>query len=278
MKYKYIGFPMKDGCHVYGADLGIEILNKHVKIDKIIEIDTDKDDLNNVIASDTRLASYVHKTIDDGYIPVTLGGDHSLAIGTIAGASQSGEIGVIWFDTHPDCNTDKTTTTFNIHGYPLGASMGFGKKELTELYTLNTKVNYQNVVMFGIDDIDEPEKKLIEKYNIKNYPLSTIKEKGIEYCINDAINYLKNKVSKIHLSFDIDVINRNECPGVNVPNKWNNGITKQEALNAFKSFIKDLNITSIDIVEYNPKTDIENKSLNIVLQAIDTLEKTKDSK
>lgn len=276
MKYKYIGFPIKDGCHVNGADMGIDVLNKNLKIDKIIEIDTSKDDLDNIISSDIKLAKCVHEIISDGNIPVTLGGDHSLAIGSIAGASQNGEIGVIWFDTHPDCNTNETTTTFNIHGYPLGASMGFGLKGITELYTPNTKVKIENVVMLGIDDIDDPEKELIEKYNIRNYPLSLIQEKGIEYCINETINYLKDKVSKIHLSFDIDVIKTEDCPGVNVPNRWNNGITKEDALKAFESFIKKLNITSIDIVEYNPINDKENKSLNIVLDAIKVLEKTKE--
>ncbi len=275
MNYTYIGFPIKDGCHVNGADMGIKLLSKYVKINKIIDIDKDKNDLNNIVSSDIKLAKEVNNTIKNNNIPVILGGDHSLSIGSIAASSQDEEIGVIWFDTHPDSNTHKTTLTHNIHGYPLAASMGFGLKKLTNLYTNNTKINYQNVVMFGIDDIDEAEKELISKYDIKNYSLSFIKERGIDYCINDAIKYLNNRVNKIHLSFDIDSINKKECPGVNVANKLNKGLSKHEALKAFETFVKNLNIKSIDIVEYNPITDIDNKSLNIVLDAIKILENNK---
>lgn len=275
MNYIYIGFPIKDGCHVNGADMGIKLLSKYVKINKIIDIDKDKNDLNNIVSSDIKLAKEVNNTIKNNNIPVILGGDHSLSIGSIAASSQDEEIGVIWFDTHPDSNTHKTTLTHNIHGYPLAASMGFGLKKLTNLYTNNTKINYQNVVMFGIDDIDEAEKELISKYDIKNYSLSFIKERGIDYCINDAIKYLNNRVNKIHLSFDIDSINKKECPGVNVANKLNKGLSKHEALKAFETFVKNLNIKSIDIVEYNPITDIDNKSLNIVLDAIKILENNK---
>lgn len=275
MNYTYIGFPIKDGCHVNGADMGIKLLSKYVKINKIIDIDKDKNDLNNIVSSDIKLAKEVNNTIKNNNIPVILGGDHSLSIGSIAASSQDEEIGVIWFDTHPDSNTHKTTLTHNIHGYPLAASMGFGLKKLTNLYTNNTKINYQNVVMFGIDDIDEAEKELISKYDIKNYSLSFIKERGIDYCINDAIKYLNNRVNKIHLSFDIDSINKKECPGVNVANKLNRGLSKHEALKAFETFVKNLNIKSIDIVEYNPITDIDNKSLNIVLDAIKILENNK---
>lgn len=274
MERKYIGFGMKDGCHVNGADMGIDILNKNTKIDKIINIDEKDSDLETVIFNDLKLAENVSKFQNDGYLPITLGGDHSLAIGSIAGSAKNHDnLGVIWLDTHPDSNTNKTTTTFNIHGYPLAASMGFGQSELTNLFEGKTKVKYENVVMFAINDIDEPEQELIDKYNIKNYTLKDINEKGIDYCINDAINYLKSKTNEIHLSFDIDSINKEECPGVNVPNRWSNGIKKEEALKAVNAFFKELNIVSMDIVEYNPLTDIDNKSLNIVLNTIDIVNK-----
>ena len=269
MKKKYIGFGIKDGCHVNGADLGIDKINELVKIDNIINIDKYDTDIDTVINADLKLAKCVSDYQKDGYLPITIGGDHSLAIGSIAGsASNNDNLGVIWIDTHPDSNTDKTTVTYHIHGYPLAASMGFGMNEFTNLYENKTKVDYKNVVMFAIHDIDEPEQILIDKYNIKCFTYEDIKEKGIDYCINETINYLKDKTNQIHLSFDIDSINTNECPGVNVPNRWGIGITKEEALKAVKEFYEKLNIVSMDIVEYNPLTDKDNKSLNIVLDAI----------
>ena len=276
MKYKFIGFPMKEGCHVNGADKGIEVLKNNTNIDKIIDIDLLDTDLETVIKADLELAKTVSEIQKKGFTPITLGGDHSLAIGSIAvSVSNNDNIGIIWLDTHPDSNTNLTTTTYNIHGYPLAASMGFGMDELTNLYGDKPKVNYQNVVMFAINDIDPPEQELIDKYNIKHFTLNDINEKGIDYCINETINYLKERTNNIHLSFDIDSINKNECPGVNVPNRWQKGITKEEALKAVKEFLNNLNIVSMDIVEYNPLTDKDNKSLNIVLDTIDIIKNNK---
>ena len=191
MKNKYyIGFPMKDGCHVDGANMGIDILKDKIKFDKIIDIDKCSNDLECVIKYDELLALEVDNAIKNGYMPIVIGGDHSLAIGSIAGVSKNYEIGVIWIDTHPDSNTNETTTTFHIHGYPLGASMGFGQGELTNLYFKGTKVKFENVVMFGIDDIDKPEKDLIDKYSIKYFSYSDIEKNGIDYCINETIKNL----------------------------------------------------------------------------------------
>ncbi len=260
---------MKDGCHVNGADEGIKVLKEKINIDKIIDIKKYKNDLDTVINGDLDLAKCIDSYQKEGFLPITLGGDHSLAIGSIAGsASNHDNLGVIWLDTHPDSNTDKTTVTNNIHGYPLAASMGIGMDKLINLYENKTKVNSKNVVMFSINDIDEPEMELIKKYNIKHFTLDDINNKGIDNCINETINYLKDKTNEIHLSFDIDSINKEECPGVNVPNRWSKGIKKEEALKAVKEFYNNLNIVSMDIVEYNPLTDKDNKSLNIVLDTI----------
>lgn len=278
MKTRYIGFPIKDGCHVNGADEGIKIINDNYNLNKIISIEVKENDLDTVIHNDSNLAKEVDETLKKEMFPVTIGGDHSLAIGSIAGSSINNDnLGVIWLDTHPDINTNETTTTFNIHGYPLAASMGFGLKELTNLYKENTKVNYENVVLFGINDIDRSEQELIKKYNIKNFTLNDIQIKGIDYCINETINYLKNRTNNVHLSFDIDSISTKECPGVNVPNRWNNGITKNDAFKSIKSFLNNLNIVSMDIVEYNPLTDKDNASLNIVLDTIKIINEIKNN-
>lgn len=274
MKAKYIGFPIKDGCHINGADLGIKIINEKYKLDTIIEIVPNNIDVNCVVENDSKLASCVSNYQKEGYLPVTIGGDHSLAIGSIAGSSENNEnLGVIWLDTHPDINTNLTTTTFHVHGYPLAASMGFGLNELVNLHQHKVKVNYKNVVLFGINDIDDPEQELINKYNIKAFTLDYINEVGVQKCIEEAINYLNSKTNNIHLSFDIDSINKKECPGVNLPNRWENGLKKDDAIKAFSEFYNKLNVVSLDIVEYNPLHDKDNKSLNIVLEAINIINK-----
>lgn len=278
MKPIYIGFPIKDGCHVNGANEGIKKINKNYSLNKIISIEEKEKDLDTIIYYDTLLAKEVNKLQKNNMFPVTIGGDHSLAIGSIAGSSTNNDnLGVIWLDTHPDINTFETTTTFNIHGYPLAASMGFGLNELINLYNNNVKVKYENVVLFGINDIDEPEMKLIDKLNIKYFTLDDIKANGIDFCISETINYLKSKTNNVHLSFDIDSISTKECPGVNVPNRWNNGITSEKAFKSIESFLNNLNIVSMDIVEYNPLNDIDNKSLNIVLDSIRIIDKIKNN-
>lgn len=267
MNLKFVGFNIKDGCHVEGANQGINVLKDYISFDKIINVKEYDSDLKTVVNNDLLLADYISKTQKENYLPITIGGDHSLAIGSIAGsASNNDNLCVIWLDTHPDINTNETTLTGNIHGYPLAASMGFGQDELTKLYVNKTKVNYENVVLFGINDIDDAEQELINKYNIKCFTLDDINSYGIQKCIDDTILYLNSKTNNIHLSFDIDSINYNECPGVNVPNRFKKGITKNEAMIAVKEFLDKLNIVSMDIVEYNPLTDIDNKSLNIVLE------------
>lgn len=259
-----IGFPMKYGCNINGSDLGIDVLKKHIIFDYLINVKKYKTDYNSVLQNDIKLAKVVNKIIKDKNIPITIGGDHSLSIGTIAGSSQNyDDLGIIWFDTHPDLNTNKTTLTNNIHGYPLASSIGYGQKKLVYLYNKKIKVNYNNVILFAINDIDKKEQELIDKLNIKTFTLDYIKNNGIEKSINEAISYLKNK--NIHLSIDIDSINYSECPGVNVANKYKNGLSKKEAILAINNFIKKLKIVSVDIVEYNPLNDINNKSLNIIL-------------
>ena len=274
MKTKFIGFPIKDGCHVEGSDKGIDVINKHIKLDKNIKLINNDLDIKAVVNNDLELARVVDNYQKDGFIPVTIGGDHSLAIGSVSGSSSNNDnLGIIWFDTHPDMNTNLTTVTYHIHGYPLAALMGFGLKELTHLYNDKTKIDYKNVVLFGINDIDEPEQELIDKYNIKCFTLDYINKNGMQKSINEAIEYLNSKVDKIHFGFDIDSIASKDCPGVNVPNRWGNGFSKKEALKAVESFLKNLKIVSMDIVEYNPLEDKEDKSLKIVLEAIELAKK-----
>lgn len=276
MKKMYIGIPLKDGCHVDGADEGIKVINENYKLNKILNVAKLDNDLNTIINIDKELARIVEDALINNIFPISIGGDHSLAMGSIAGSSKvNGNLGVIWLDTHPDVNTIDTTVTYHIHGYPLAASMGFGQKELTNLYYNGTKVNYENVVMFGINDIDTPEQELIDKYNIRVYPLTMIREKGLDYCLDDAINYLKAKTNNVHFSFDIDVTNPYDCPGVSVPNNYNDGLKKEEVLKCEKTFLKNLNIVSMDLVEYNPINDKDNKSLNLVLDAIKIVDEIK---
>ncbi len=273
MNIKFIGFPIKDGCHVNGADKGINVIKNYIPFEKIINIKKYNTDLETIVKNDLTLAQYISNLQKQNFLPITIGGDHSLTMGSIAGSAENNNnLGVIWLDTHPDINTHKTTTTYNIHGYPLAASMGFGLKDLTDLYINKTKVNYENVVLFGINDIDEPEQKLINEYNIKCFTLENINKYGIEKCITEAINYLKERTNNIHLSFDLDAINYSECPGVNVPNRWKKGIKEKDALLAVKSFLKNLNIVSMDIVEYNPLNDINDKTLNIVLETKEVID------
>lgn len=276
MKNVYIGVPLKDGCHVDGADKGISVINDNYKLNKILNIQKYDKDIETVINACESLASNVYNSLCDGDFPISIGGDHSLAIGSIAGSSKYNDnLGVIWFDTHPDINTIDTTVTYHIHGYPLAASMGFGQDNLTKLFFDKTKVKHENVVLFGINDIDIPEQELIDRYNIKCYTLDDINKLGYEKCVNDAIKYLNSKTDRIHLSFDIDSINPFECPGVSVPNNYNKGLNKKDALYSIERFLKELNIVSMDVVEYNPLNDINNKSLNIVIETINLINANK---
>src|SRR5699024_562999 len=137
--------------------------------------------------------------------PLVLGGDHSIAIGTLAGlASHYENLGVIWYDAHGDINTGETSPSGNIHGMPLAASLGLGHPKLTNILSEKPKVKPENVVLIGTRDLDDEEKELLHKLKIKVFTMHEIDRYGMAQVMDETINYLKDRTDGVHLSFDLD--------------------------------------------------------------------------
>lgn len=226
--------------------------------------------VNEIIEVSKTLAEKVQTEVNQNQFPLILGGDHSIAIGTLAGlASHYDNLGVIWYDAHGDINTPETSPSGNIHGMPLAASLGFGDDRLTSILTNNAKIKAENVVLIGIRDLDEGEKKTIRDLGIRTYTMHEIDRIGMPKVIEETIAYLKDKTDAVHLSFDLDGIDPCEAPGVGTPVPG--GATYRETHLALEMLHESDLITSAEFVEVNPMLDIRSKTADLTVALIGSL-------
>ncbi len=272
MKNKIFGVPLNLGADKSGIEFGVDVLveNYPDTFDEmeVIEIDKQREDFNHpnmkykntILHTCEKVAKSINEAIEDGYRPITIGGDHSIALGTISGVAKTKEVGVVWIDAHADMNTDETTITGNIHGMPLALLQGEGDEDLVNCFFEGAKIKPENVVILGTRDIDVRERDVIEKLGIKVYHYEDVLRKGIDSVLAEIHDYLK--VEDIHISFDIDSMNPVAAPGVSTPVK--NGFDEDDVYKTFKFLFKNYFITSVDIVEFNPVRDKNEKTAALV--------------
>ncbi|KAB7704113.1 arginase [Bacillus aerolatus] len=290
-KVSIIGVPMDLGQLRRGVDMGpsairyagiterLEALQYEVEDCGDIEIsrnhavhseDTNLKNLKAVVEANTRLAKKVDEVIQSGSIPLVLGGDHSIAIGTLAGTTRHYKnLGVIWYDAHGDLNTAETSPSGNIHGMPLAVSIGVGHEELTGIYGDAPKVKPEHIVIIGARSLDEGEKVLIKEKGIKVYTMHEVDRLGMTKVIEEAIEYLKEKTDGVHLSLDLDGLDPNDAPGVGTP--VNGGISYRESHLAMEMLEESGLITSAEFVEVNPILDEKNKTASVAVALMGSL-------
>ena len=194
------------------------------------------------------LAKEVDQAIEAGSFPLVLGGDHSIAIGTLAGvAKHYNNLGVIWYDAHGDLNTAETSPTGNIHGMPLAVSLGMGHPLLTNVAGYAPKIKPENIVIIGARSLDDGERALIKEKGIKVYTMHEIDRIGMTKVMEDSISYLKGKTDGVHLSLDLDGLDPNDAPGVGTPVLG--GISYRESHLAMEMLAESEIITSAEFVE-----------------------------
>ncbi len=280
MKFNLIGVPVNYGCDRNGAQFGPETFRQNNITDLIKQEGHNVKDMGDVkipkVSPDEKylshknlkylspiaeynhnLADTVYNTLNDRAFPFVLGGDHSLGMGSIAGASKYfDEIAVIWIDAHGDINTEDTSPSGNIHGMPLAASMNVGNPVLTNIYYKGQKVKPENVYIIGARDIDPGEFDIAEKTKLNLYTMKTVREKGLANILKTVINTINNSnVDGVHLSFDIDALDKSIVPGTGTA--VSEGFSLNEGKEIFTKFIGELNLTSMDFVELNPVIDDE---------------------
>ncbi|MFD0826839.1 arginase [Neobacillus sp. M.A.Huq-85] len=255
--------PLFDEVH----DLGdIPIGRPEVVVDK----ESNLRNLDLVAEKNTLLAEKVDEVIESGSFPLVLGGDHSIAIGTLAGvAKHYKNLGVIWYDAHGDLNTAETSPTGNIHGMPLAASLGLGHPLLTELGGYCPKIKPENVVIIGARALDEGEKDLIKEIGIKVYTMHEIDRLGMTKVMEETIAYLKEKTDGVHLSLDLDGLDPSDAPGVGTPVMG--GISYRESHLAMEMLEESKIITSAEFVEVNPILDEKNRTATCAVALMGSL-------
>lgn len=214
-----------------------------------------------ILAQSDALRQRVEKSLAEGRMPLVLGGDHSLAIGSIAGTSnhfaREGEpVGLIWFDAHGDANTPDTTPSGNIHGMSLAVSIGLGDSELVNLGGRSPKIQPRHAVLIGVRDLDPGERENLKRANVNVYTMRDVDERGMRDVLDEAIKIASDGTAGIHLSFDLDVLDPEDAPGTGTPVRG--GITYREAHLAMEMLSDRAQIVAIDLVEVNPVLDTQN--------------------
>jgi arginase len=219
--------------------------------------------LSQIAHTCARLMEMVEHAADQSKVPLVLGGDHSIAIGTIAGMSnhfrKSGQrLGLIWIDAHADMNTPQSSPSGNIHGMPLACSIGIGPPELTHLGGYAPKIDPANVAIVGLRSVDEAERQLVRATGVHAYTMRDIDERGLRSVIYEAIDRASDGTVGFHLSFDMDSVDPREAPGVGTPVRG--GMTYREAHLAMEIIGDSGRMTSMEIVEVNPVIDEVNRT------------------
>ncbi|NOU70803.1 arginase [Paenibacillus sp. LMG 31458] len=226
--------------------------------------------LAEVLEVNTLLAKQVSQVVEQGRFPLVIGGDHSIAIGTLAGLSGHYQnLGVIWIDAHSDLNSADTSPSGNIHGMSLAVSLGMGHPLLTSIMGSHDKVKAENIVLIAARSLDEGEKKLIRSLGIKCYTMYDIDRKGMASIMQDAIDYISSKTDGVHLSFDVDSLDPIEAPGTGTIVKG--GLHYREAHLAVEMLHEAGIVTSAEFVEVNPLLDDNNKTSQLAVGLISSL-------
>jgi arginase len=196
-------------------------------------------------------------------MPIFLGGDHSIALGTVGGASAHGSIGLLWVDAHGDFNTPETTPSGNLHGMPVAALIGNGHPELVNIGRDGAKMRARDIVMVGIRDLDDAERVSLAGSGVIVYTMRDIDELGMATVARRALARLSH-VNRIHLSFDMDSLDPQFAPGVGTPVPG--GISFREAHLLMEILSESTRITSLDIVEVNPILDTSNRTARLAVE------------
>jgi arginase len=277
-----IGVPLDLGAGRRGVDMGpsaIRVADIEPRLETLGHRVSDSGDLDvmipeaqkvgagklryksTILATCRELAARVEKSIGAGRLPMVLGGDHSIAIGSVAGstahyAKQNQALGLIWFDAHGDANTPQTTPSGNIHGMSLAVNLGIGDPDLIGLGERTPKVSPRNTVLIGVRDVDAGERVTLKECGVTVYTMRDLDERGMRDVVDEAVAIASDGTAGIHLSFDLDVVDPEDAPGTGTP-VWG-GITYREAHLAMELLNERANLAAIDIVEVNPVLDTQN--------------------
>jgi arginase len=227
--------------------------------------------LPQIAASCERLGELVAQSLADGKTPLVLGGDHSIAVGTVAGVSRffraSGrKIGLLWMDAHADMNTPESSPSGNVHGMPLACCAGVGPDALAGMFGFSPKVDPSNIALVGIRDVDVLERGVVSDTGVRAFTMRDIDERGMRAVIDEAIAIATNGTAGFHLSVDMDFVDPEYAPGVGTPVRG--GATYREAHLAMEVVCDSGRMVSMEVVEVNPVIDEVNRTADLAVELI----------
>jgi arginase len=281
-KIRIIGVPMDLGASRRGVDMGPSALRVAGLQARLKQLGRQVEDIGNISVPQPEeqpygekraryldeisqackgLADEVKKTLDQDLIPLVLGGDHSIAVGTTAGAAahfykESKRIGVIWLDAHGDMNTPDSSPSGNVHGMPLASIMGYGPPELTDLAGHKPMVEPHSVALVGIRDLDSKERKLVKDSGVHVFTMRDIDERGMRDVMSEALRFATDETAGVAVSLDLDFVDPTDAPGVGTPVRG--GVTYREAHLALEMIADSKSMVSFELVEINPVIDLHN--------------------
>ena len=288
---RILGVPLDMGASRRGVDMGpsamrvaglearLESLGHHVLDGGNIKVDIAETQnfgnanaryLKQIADACTRTAKAVGKTLEEGMTPLVLGGDHSIAVGSVSGLAefyrrQNQKIGVIWIDAHSDINTPDTSPSGNVHGMPLAALLGMGPEQLTHVLGYSPKISPENTVLVGVRDIDQAERANIRRAGIGEvYTMRDIDERGMRAVMEEALRAAGRGTVGYHISLDMDWIDPEDAPGVGTPVRG--GATYREAHLAMEILADHGRMLSFEIVEVNPVIDEHNRTADLAVE------------
>ena len=226
--------------------------------------------LKQIAETCTRTAEAVVKTLEEGMTPLVLGGDHSVAAGSISGVAeyyrrQGQKIGLLWIDAHSDINTPETSPSGNVHGMPLAALLGLGPNDLGNIFDYSPKISPENTVLIGVRDIDAAERENIRRAGINEvYTMRDIDERGMRAVMEEALRAAGRGTAGYHVSLDMDWIDPEDAPGVGTPVRG--GATYREAHLAMEILADHGRLLSFEIVEVNPVIDEHNRTADLAVE------------
>jgi arginase len=291
-KIRIIGVPMDLGASRRGVDMGPSALRVAGLQTRLKHLGRQVEDIGNVpvplpeeqhygeknakylaeIAQACKgLADMVRQALDDDLVPLVLGGDHSIAVGTTAGVAehfnkQSKRIGLIWLDAHGDMNTPDSSPSGNVHGMPLASIMGYGPPELTGLASIKPMVEPRNVVLVGIRELDSKERRLVKESGVRIFTMREVDERGMREVMAEAIRFAGDDTSGIAVSLDMDFVDPSDAPGVGTPVRG--GVTYREAHLALEMIADSKSMVSFEVVEINPVIDVHNTTATLGVELV----------
>jgi arginase len=290
---RIIGVPMDLGASRRGVDMGPSAVRYTDLRDRLVKLGHDVEDAGNVsvplredaargaqrgarylgaiteVCAD--VATQTRAALDAGRLPVVLGGDHAVAAGSIAGAAthlraKGKRLGALWIDAHGDLNTPATSRSGNVHGMPLAALLGFGDAAMVGLAGNAPALRTSDLALVGLRDLDAAERSHIKKWKLAAFTMRTLDERGLRGVLEEAITIATRDTAGLWVSFDMDVIDPEEAPGVGtaVPG----GMTYREAHLAMEMLADTGKLVGLDMVEVNPVLDERNRTAEIACELI----------